>query len=214
MNIIEAYEIGVDTLAYIKAENEVQNGGLPYAAILMGTMFKYCRGVARIYCKGFKPELVCEPPFWNEFYKYIQNKNNKLYALIDTTEWIDKDPMKLLKRIKEERTQIDKTIEYHKRTKGGKNNRKKSYKVKRTNEIIIPDSNIIVKLIHPDSSKEIENIYGEQTHFSIFDNEKFRYEYDSENYRAIGSFNQPETAAKLIKLFDRIFNDPASKLII
>ena len=206
---IDDYKLGVEFAAEYKYENIIPNGGLPYAAILMGVMFKHCRGMARIYCHGFKPELVCELPFWTEFCDYIRNPKNCLYALVDSTEWIDERPMKLLKQLKEERSITEQVIEY-KRRKEGKGNKK----VKKVKDIIIPDTSIIVKQIHPDSAKMIAKRYGESIHFSVFDNEKFRYEYDSENYKAYGSFNQPDNCKYLIETFDQAFNDPASKIII
>lgn len=206
---IDDYKLGVEFAAEYKYENIIPNGGLPYAAILMGVMFKHCRGMARIYCHGFKPELVCELPFWTEFCDYIRNPKNCLYALVDSTEWINERPMKLLKQLKEERSITEHVIEY-KRRKEGKGNKK----VKKVNDIIIPDTSIIVKQIHPDSAKMIAKRYGESIHFSVFDNEKFRYEYDSENYKAYGSFNQPDNCRYLIETFDQAFNDPASKIII
>jgi hypothetical protein len=118
--------------------------------------------------------------------------------------------MKLLKKIKEERAKKEQVIEYHKRKLGiGKNK-----KIKKVKEIIIPDTSIIIKLIHPDHIKELNDKWGESMHFSVFDNEKFRYEYDSENYKAYGSFNRPDTCKVLIETFDEIFNDPKSKIII
>ena len=206
---IDDYKLGVEFAAEYKYENIIPNGGLPYAAILMGVMFKHCRGMARIYCHGFKPELVCELPFWTEFCDYIRNPKNCLYALVDSTEWINERPMKLLKQLKEERSITEHVIEY-KRRKEGKGNKK----VKKEKDIIIPDTSIIVKQIHPDSAKMIAKRYGESIHFSVFDNEKFRYEYDSENYKAYGSFNQPKSSQTLIELFDRIFNDSKSKIIL
>lgn len=206
---IDNYKFGVEFAAEYKYTHIISNGGLPYAAILMGVMFKYCNGIARIYCQGFKPELVCKLPFWTEFCAYIKNPNNCLYALIDSTEWINEKPMKLLKQIKDERSKTEQVIEYKKRKNG-----KWDKKAKKVKDIIIPDTSIIVKQIHPDSAKMIAKRYGESIHFSVFDNEKFRYEYDSENYKAYGSFNQPDNCRYLIETFDQAFNDPASKIII
>lgn len=210
MEDIKSYRFNTELMAQIKCPNNVQNGGLPYAAVLLGVLFKHCNGMARIYCQGFKPELVCEPAFWVEFYSYVKNPNNRLYALIDTTEWVNEKPMKLLKQVKNERSKTEQIIEYKKRKDGtGKNKR-----LKRVKDIIVPDTSIIVKLIHPESAKMIAKRYGESIHFSVFDNEKFRYEYDSENYKAYGSFNQPDNCRYMIETFDQVFNDPASKIII
>lgn len=43
--------------------------------------------------------------------------------------------------------------------------------------------------------------------FSVFDNNKVRFEMDPENYKAFGSFNYPELAGQLSALFDHAYEN-------
>lgn len=42
--------------------------------------------------------------------------------------------------------------------------------------------------------------------FSVFDTEKFRFEYDVENYKAYGSFNEETVGISMTNLFDQCFD--------
>lgn len=169
----------VNNAALSSSDEIVKNGGLPYASILLSVLFKHCDKIARIYCNGFKPELVCSSPFWQSFKNWLYTPGHTLLALVETTDYINDDPMILLKKIKEY----------------GKNN-------------------ISVKLIGQKGIEHFKERWGEPMHFSVFDYQKFRYEYDPENYRAYGSFNQPKNAAIMIEEFDKIFYDKTSTEII
>lgn len=169
----------VNNAALSNSNEIIKNGGLPYASILLSVLFKHCDKIARIYCKGFKPELVCSPPLWEALSNWLYTPGHTLYALIETTYYIDTDPFKLFKRVKEANI-----------------------------------NNIEIKLIGEDGKKHFTERWGEPMHFSVFDYQKFRYEYDPENYRAYGSFNQPKNAAIMIEEFDKVFNYKSSKLIL
>lgn len=58
-----------------------------------------------------------------------------------------------------------------------------------------------------DNNLEIINKHFQTNscNFSVFDTEMFRYEYDVQNFKAYGSFNEPEVAQSMIELFDRCF---------
>lgn len=51
-----------------------------------------------------------------------------------------------------------------------------------------------------------EHFHTTSCNFSVFDNEKFRFEYDVENYKAYGSFNEASVGESMISLFDDCFN--------
>ena len=69
------------------------------------------------------------------------------------------------------------------------------------------DGTIQIRLISDKGKKMIEGKFGSgHTNFAIFDNDKFRFEYDPENFRAFGSFNQPEKCEILSALFDEAYN--------
>lgn len=50
-------------------------------------------------------------------------------------------------------------------------------------------------------------------HFTVMDNDGFRFETDHYNCKAIANFNEPKTAEKLIKVFDSAFDMPKAQLI-
>jgi len=49
-------------------------------------------------------------------------------------------------------------------------------------------------------------------HFTVMDNDGYRFETDHENCKAIANFNEPETAKKLIQVFDMAFGMPGTEL--
>ena len=68
------------------------------------------------------------------------------------------------------------------------------------------DNTIQVKLISSEGKKMIADRFGKgHCNFAIFDDDKFRFEYDPENFKAFGSFYQPEKCEILTNLFDEAF---------
>lgn len=47
---------------------------------------------------------------------------------------------------------------------------------------------------------------GQEKHFSVYDDNKFRFEKDTKNYLAWFSFNDPDKASQLITIFDSELN--------
>lgn len=76
------------------------------------------------------------------------------------------------------------------------------------------DNSIIVKLITKEDQKLInEKVEGEDCNFAIFDNNKFRFEYDPVGFKAYGSFNRPENCRYLIDIFDAAFKNSNTILV-
>lgn len=70
---------------------------------------------------------------------------------------------------------------------------------------------ISLKLITPEDKKElIDQLGGGHRNFAIFDDEKYRMEYDPDDFKAFGSFNDVETCARLTSLFDSAFDKATS----
>lgn len=68
--------------------------------------------------------------------------------------------------------------------------------------------NIRVRQIRPQDKSSLNKTLGfERCNLSVFDETKFRLEYDPDGFKAIASFNQPEWAGKLSDLFDNAFNN-------
>lgn len=66
---------------------------------------------------------------------------------------------------------------------------------------------IRVKKISAAGKQLITNRFGKgHCNFAVFDDKKFRFEYDPYNYKAFGSFNQPDKCEILAKLFNEAFD--------
>lgn len=180
---LEFYQSFLEKLASEGSSEMVSNGGIEYASILMSVLLKNTTDIARIYCKGFREDLITTDPYWSTLKLYLENTKHKILVLVQSANCIDEKPLQLLKKIKDERKGMG-----------------------------LGDS-IIVKEISPKSRIEISQIYGEDCNFAVFDKDKFRYEYDPEGFKAYGSFNQPKTCEKLRAIFDKAFLDRNSSLV-
>ena len=70
---------------------------------------------------------------------------------------------------------------------------------------------VSLKLITPEDRKNlIAQLGGGHRNFAVFDNDKYRMEYDPDDFKAFGSFNDVETCARLITLFDNAFENATS----
>lgn len=60
----------------------------------------------------------------------------------------------------------------------------------------------------PAESKEkiYKHFRNNKCNFAVFDEKRYRYEYDCNAFRAYGSFNSPETSRQMIDLFDEAFS--------
>lgn len=56
-----------------------------------------------------------------------------------------------------------------------------------------------------DISKVHSHFDNDNCNFAVFDDDKFRYEYDKRNYKAYGSFNDEEVSGTMIQLFDALW---------
>lgn len=70
---------------------------------------------------------------------------------------------------------------------------------------------VSLKLITPEDREElIDQLGGGHRNFAVFDNDKYRMEYDPDDFKAFGSFNDVETCARLTTLFDNAFEKATS----
>lgn len=70
---------------------------------------------------------------------------------------------------------------------------------------------VSLRLITSEDRKElIDQLGGGHRNFAVFDNEKYRMEYDPDDFKAFGSFNDVETCGRLISLFDNAFEKAES----
>ena len=179
------YQSLLEDLALTNSPKMFSNGGKHHASILMSVLFKYTKNEARVYAFGFRPELITTEPYWSALNEYLNRSGSVLKVLVQTNQYIDGAPLKLLKEIKRHRQ---------------KNN---------------IEGTICVKMISEDRKRHISTKFGdEMCNFAIFDKDKFRYEYDPVNFKAYGSFNQPDNCEILIQEFEEAFNDIKSTTLI
>lgn len=75
-----------------------------------------------------------------------------------------------------------------------------------------PDQ-VSLKLITPEDREDlITQLGGGHRNFAVFDEEKYRMEYDPDDFKAFGSFNDVETCSRLTSLFDKAFEKATSLL--
>lgn len=69
------------------------------------------------------------------------------------------------------------------------------------------DNSIQVKVISQSAEERIKARFLGECNFAIFDEDKYRMEYDPTNYKAFGSFNEPEVCKLLTEEFDAAFKE-------
>lgn len=69
------------------------------------------------------------------------------------------------------------------------------------------DKVVFKKIREQDQSRMFEQLNDQHCNFAIFDNDKFRFEYNPKEYKAFGSFNDISKSALLINIFDTAFNN-------
>lgn len=68
------------------------------------------------------------------------------------------------------------------------------------------DGTIQVRLIDDNGREAIKGQFnGALNNFSVFDDNMYRLEYEPSEYKAFGSFNNPEDAKLLLDLFNSVF---------
>lgn len=73
------------------------------------------------------------------------------------------------------------------------------------------NDHVTLRLITPEDRKELINqLGGGHRNFAVFDNDKYRMEYDPDDFKAFGSFNDVETCTRLTTLFDKAFEKATS----
>lgn len=172
-DFLKRYTEYIKGLAKEKSPQLFTNGGIKYASELMAVLFDNTNKEARIFCQGFKPELITTSPYWDALNNYLKDKSKVLKVLVETDEYAQEEPLKLLKAEKEERG----------------------------------NETIQVRVASADTIKAIYGKFsGNPCNFSIFDDNKFRFENEPDGYKAFGSFNRKDYASVLITIFDEAFN--------
>lgn len=168
--ILSSYRKYLEGLAASSSSERFSNGGKEYAPILMSVLFDNTQSIARVYAKGFRPELITKPVYWSSLQKFL-SKYKTIQVLVETADYRNESPIQAVKAASEQ------------------------------------NPNIGVRLITDEDKRVFEETLGGHANFAVFDTNKFRMEYDPEDFKAFGSFNDPETSGKLITLFDNAYNN-------
>lgn len=178
---LEAYEDNLEKFASEGIGTLFVNDGKKYASILMSVMLRHTMREIRLYCHGFREDLITTQPYWNSLVDYLKDQEKRIKVLVETDEAKEQAPMQLLRREKMRRG----------------------------------DDTISVKLITEEDRKLIdEKVVEEHCNFGVFDDNKFRFEYNPEKFKAYGSFNKPNTCKFLREVFDSAFNNPQAQVLV
>lgn len=76
----------------------IMTGGIEHAAILMSVLLDNTEQIVRIYCYGFRPDLMIREPLNSAWKKFLDKKYNKLMILVDSSDYINEAPLKMVKK--------------------------------------------------------------------------------------------------------------------
>ena len=71
---LERYAEFIRGLAKAKSPQLFTNGGIAYASELMAVLFENTDKEARIFCQGFKPDLITTDPYWGALHEYAEGE--------------------------------------------------------------------------------------------------------------------------------------------
>lgn len=178
--------------------NEIfTNKGEAHASILMGTLLESTRKSLSMYCVGLRPGILCgrleEQGNENGYQGFYWKVFKHFFTETIKEERFKEESIKIL-------IQDDKYLQYQ------------PFKIVK-NAYDCPETKrkIVVKKITESCESRIKKILGgdestDKFNFSVFDDDKFRLEYDPDNYMAIGSFNDKSWNKILKQLFDEAFD--------
>lgn len=101
--ILKNYQDYLEYLAKEKSDEIFTNAGKAHASILMSILLKYTRNEVRIFCEGFKPDLVTTEPYWSELNRFLEKRENKISVLVESSDYLNDNPLLLLRNKKTER---------------------------------------------------------------------------------------------------------------
>lgn len=93
---LKRYADYIRGLAEAKSPQLFTNGGIEYASELMAVLFENTNREARIFCQGFKPDLIKTQPYWDALHEYLKDTNKTLRVLVETDKYVQEDPLQLL----------------------------------------------------------------------------------------------------------------------
>lgn len=98
--ILEKYREYLEDLAKKKSNETFTNAGKEHASILMSILLRYTNSEVRIFCEGFKPDLIMTQPYWDALTEFLKRNNNQLLVMVETDKYTSYNPLKLLEETK------------------------------------------------------------------------------------------------------------------
>ncbi len=95
-NFLQRYADYIRGLAKAKSPQLFTNGGIEYASELMAVLLKNTNREARIFCQGFKPDLITTQPYWDALNEYLKDENKTIRVLVESDEYVQNEPLQLL----------------------------------------------------------------------------------------------------------------------
>lgn len=118
-DIYKRYAEYVEKLATEKSGEFISNARREFASILMSTLFKHTKSEARIFCHGFKPDLIMTSPYLESLKDFLNDKNKKLKIMVETDAYRHEEPLQLVFNEKNQRN--DSSIQVRKISEKDKN---------------------------------------------------------------------------------------------
>lgn len=112
--ILERYSDYLNRLIAQNSNEIFSNAGKSHASILMATLFNHTQSEVRMFCEGFKPDLITTFPYINALKNYLEDNGHKLKVLVETDQYKDSASFNLL--IEGRRKRGDDSIIYKKIT--------------------------------------------------------------------------------------------------
>lgn len=101
--LLKEYTAYLDLLLKKGSGEIFTNGGKEYASELMSRLFNNTQKEARVYCEGFREELIKTDPYWTSLKKYLEDPSKKLLVLVESAAHMNEEPIQLLLQTQQER---------------------------------------------------------------------------------------------------------------
>jgi hypothetical protein len=87
---LKEYEAYLRSLAESKSPDIFTNSGLQHASILMAEMFRNTNSSVKMFCHGFKPQLITTKEYTKALYDYLDS-DKSIDILMETDEYMNQE---------------------------------------------------------------------------------------------------------------------------
>ena len=100
VRLLQEYQCYLRGLALEQQNQFIVTGGIEHASVLMSELLSHTEKIARIYCYGFKPDLITIGPLWTSLMQFLEEDNHILRILIESSDYINDHPLEMIKHFK------------------------------------------------------------------------------------------------------------------